>query len=161
MKLNESILAELKEAYEAGDWLKFQNQIEQVLENAKSQMSQDAFLDFCDGIINMCNDYMGALNESTKIKAKPSLKEGIGDYLDSYRVVLLKDSYDEETLLKVILLNNKHGVKDFQNAIYDAKEKYKEDIQKYGDDWQFISQGLEDFDYIEVDLDTDEDVAYY
>lgn len=67
MKLNESILANLKEDYRSGFWLNYQEQIENVLDNAREKMSQDAFLDFCSGVIDLCNEKMNSLNESAKL----------------------------------------------------------------------------------------------
>lgn len=54
---------ELKEDYDNGSWKVFQDQIEQVLENAKDTMEQDAFLDFLDGVINLCQNYNGELDQ--------------------------------------------------------------------------------------------------
>ena len=78
-----------------------------------------------------------------------------------YRIVLLKDIYSGEDL-GAIYLNNKHTTDDFQNAINRAKETRADDIAKYGDDWSYISDELikEDFDFIEVDFNSDEYVEY-
>lgn len=73
--------------------------------------------------------------------------------LNDYRVVELRDSYDNDNILGVVLLNNKHTIDDFQNAIYKAKEEWKNEIYEYGCDWEFISRLLEDFDYIELNMD--------
>lgn len=73
--------------------------------------------------------------------------------LNDYRVVELRDSYDDDNILGIILLNNKHSIQDFQNAVNQAKEKRREEIDEYGDDWNFISEELGDFDYIDIDSD--------
>lgn len=60
----------LKEDYDNGSWMKHQTAIENELEAAKEEMEEDAFLDFIDGVINLCQNYGGQLNqlESAKIK---------------------------------------------------------------------------------------------
>lgn len=73
--------------------------------------------------------------------------------LNNYRVVELRDSYDDDTTLGMILLNNKHSIQDFQNAVNQAKEKRREEIDEYGDDWTYISEELRDYDYIEIGAD--------
>lgn len=73
--------------------------------------------------------------------------------LNDYRVVELRDSYDDDDILGMILLNNKHSIQDFQNAVNQAKEKRREEIDEYGDDWNFISEELGYFDYIDIDSD--------
>jgi len=47
--------------------------------------------------------------------------------LNDYRVVELRDSYDNDNILGMILLNNKHSIQDFQNAVNQAKEKRREE----------------------------------
>ena len=73
--------------------------------------------------------------------------------LNDYRVVELRDSYDDDNILGMILLNNKHSIQDFQNAVNQAKEKRREEIDEYGDDWTYISEELGDYDYIEIGVD--------
>lgn len=68
--------------------------------------------------------------------------------LNDYRAIYLRDSLDAE-IYGVILLNIKEDVEDFQYAITEAKEKHQKEIDIYGDDWHFISQELDDFDYID------------
>lgn len=67
-----------------------------------------------------------------------------------YTLITLRDSYNNDNVLGAVLLNNKHSIQDFQNAIYKAKDKHSDEIYEYGNDWEYISQDLEDFDYIEV-----------
>ena len=80
---------------------------------------------------------------------------------NNYRLVALRDSYDNDNILGVIYLNNKHSIQDFQNAIYKAKEKRADEIYEYGDDWTYISEELTDFDYIEVGCYECEDYVEY
>lgn len=60
MNLYESIL---KESYDNGTWVKYQNEIESILEKAHDSMEEDAFVDFCTGVINLCQNYMGDLDQ--------------------------------------------------------------------------------------------------
>lgn len=63
----------LKEDYDNGTWMKYQHMIEGTLESAKEDMDEDAFLDFCEGVINLCQNYTGELNQFEC--AKPCKKE--------------------------------------------------------------------------------------
>lgn len=54
---------ELKEDYDNGTWKKHQDVIEAELEAAKEDMDEDAFNDFIDGVINLCQNYNGELNQ--------------------------------------------------------------------------------------------------
>lgn len=53
----------LKESYDNGAWLKYQHEIESILERAKASMEEDTFLDFVDGVIMLCQDYGGQSNQ--------------------------------------------------------------------------------------------------
>ena len=53
----------LKESYDNNTWLKYQHEIESILESAKDSMEEDAFLDFVDGVISLCQDYGGQSNQ--------------------------------------------------------------------------------------------------
>lgn len=87
--------------------------------------------------------------------------KALEDIEENYTLVSLVDCWDRDNVLGAIYLNKKHSIQDFQNAIYDAKEKREEDINKYGDDWSYISEELGDFDYFEVDsYDTENWVEY-
>lgn len=76
---------------------------------------------------------------------------------NNYRLVALRDSCDYDNVLGAVYLNNKHSLKDFQNAIYKAKKKRADEIYEFGEDWAIISEELEDFDYIETYSNLDED----
>lgn len=60
----------LKEDYDNGTWMKYQHMIEETLESAKEDMDEDAFKDFCEGVINLCQNYTGDLDqfESAKVE---------------------------------------------------------------------------------------------
>ena len=81
---------------------------------------------------------------------REELIKALEEIENNYTLIALKDSYDNDNVLGVVYLNNKHSIQDFQNAIYKAKEKRADEIYEYGDDWSFISEELTDFDYIEV-----------
>ena len=77
--------------------------------------------------------------------------KALEDIEKEYTLVSLVDCYDRDKVLGAVYLNKKHSIQDFQNAIYKAKEKRADEIYEYGDDWSFISEELDDFDYFEVD----------
>lgn len=81
---------------------------------------------------------------------RKDLIKALEEIENNYTLIALRDSYDNDNILGVVYLNNKHSIQDFQNAIYKAKEKRADEIYEYGDDWSFISEELTDFDYIEV-----------
>lgn len=64
--------------------------------------------------------------------------------LDDYRLEEI-ENYNVK-----LLLNNKHKLEDFENAIIKAVKNHQEEINEYGDDWCYISQDLDEFDYIEL-----------
>lgn len=76
---------------------------------------------------------------------------------DNYNIIEIRDCYDDDTIF-IAFLNKKHSIEEFQGAINKAKIKRQEDIQKYGDDWTWIEEELEDFDYMTVSFD---DARYY
>lgn len=74
---------------------------------------------------------------------------------NKYRAVELRDCYTNE-VYTIIMLNNKHSVKDFQDEINRAREERQEDINKYGDDWTYISESIsKNFDWYELESDDD------
>ena len=92
---------------------------------------------------------------------REELVKALEELESNYTLIALRDSYDDDTTLGMILLNNKHSIQDFQNAINKAKEKRADEIYEYGDDWSFISEELTDFDYIEVGCYECEDYVEY
>ena len=66
--------------------------------------------------------------------------------LNKYKLCFLKDCNDGQ-IYDLIALNRKHKTKDFQDAINKAKEKHEKDIDECGNDWYWIEQELNDFDY--------------
>lgn len=63
----------ITEDYDNGTWMKYQHMIEGTLESAKEDMDEDAFQDFCEGVINLVQNYTGDLNQFEC--AKPCKKE--------------------------------------------------------------------------------------
>ena len=92
---------------------------------------------------------------------REELVKALEELESNYTLIALRDSYDNDNVLGVVYLNNKHSIQDFQNAIYKAKEKRADDIYTYGDDWTYISEELTDFDYIEVGCYECEDYVEY
>lgn len=81
-----------------------------------------------------------------------SLQDVMALINDNYNIVELRDCYNDEPV-STILLNKKHSIEDFQDAINKAKEKHGDDIQKYGNDWEFIEEELDGFDYMTFGFD--------
>lgn len=92
---------------------------------------------------------------------REELVKALEELENNYTLIALRDSYDNDNVLGVVYLNNKHSIQDFQNAIYKAKEKRADEIYEYGDDWTYISEELTDFDYIEVGCYECEDYVEY
>ena len=81
----------------------------------------------------------------------------VDDDDNHYRSVELRDCWNGEVYTR-IMLNYKHSVKEFQDEINRIREEKSEEINKYGDDWSIISENIsEDFDWYELDIDTDDD----
>lgn len=85
----------------------------------------------------------------------------VDDEDSNYRLVVLRDSCDYDNVLGAVYLNYKHSIQDFQNAINKAKEKRQDEIYEFGDDWSIISEELGDFDYFEVDTNSNEDSVVF
>jgi len=65
----------LKEDYDNGTWMKHQDAIENELMAAKEEMDEDAFLDFIDGVINLCQNYNGELNQLEGCSPKKEIRK--------------------------------------------------------------------------------------
>lgn len=73
------------------------------------------------------------------------------EILENFRAVLLKDFYTDE-IGKIILLNNKHSIKDFEEEINRVKNKYINEINEYGDDLTIILSNIsKDFEWYSLD----------
>lgn len=82
-------------------------------------------------------------------------------FLDIYSLVLLKDCNEFDCLGAVMLNTQKHTIGEFQGAIDDAREKHYEDIQLWGNDWEFIKEELTNFDYIELNYNDKDDYVVF
>lgn len=57
------------------NWMTYQNQIQNTLESAQNDLDTDRFAEFCEGIINMCQNYMGDLDQYEE--SNKELKESV------------------------------------------------------------------------------------
>lgn len=73
--------------------------------------------------------------------------------LNNYQLILVRDE-DDYPIMYPILINKKHSLEDFQEAIYYAKNVHSHDIEFYGEPWYYIRQELKnDYDFIELPYD--------
>lgn len=67
-----------------------------------------------------------------------------------YYIIALVDSYSRK-VEKMLAINKKHSIKEFQNEINRVKNKFEEEILEYGDDWEIISKNISSkFDWFEL-----------
>lgn len=86
--------------------------------------------------------------ESKSIKAEANNKD------NGYRAVRIVDASEPKVLYEIIMLNNKHTVKEFQDAMWKSYEKNKAEIDEYGDDLPRILEDIDpSLDWYEVPLD--------
>lgn len=80
--------------------------------------------------------------------------------IEDYRAVRINDCGDESVSCGVIMLNNKHTIREFQQAINKVKNKY---FNEGNLDWQvddiLADEELEQFDWFEVPSDCDDYVV--
>ena len=80
------------------------------------------------------------------------------ELLKNYRAVMIRDCNEPEIIYTTIMLNWKHKVKDFEDAIYDAKIRHEEEIAEFGDDLEYILNDeklVSEFDWFVLDMDAD------
>ena len=74
--------------------------------------------------------------------------------IEDYRAIRIKDCEDNNIDYGIIMLNNKHSVKDFQQAINKVKNRYFDEGNL---DWQvddiLADKELEQFDWFELPSD--------
>ena len=59
-------------------------------------------------------------------------------------------------IYSIILLNNKHTVKEFQDEIDKIVEEKYEEINLYGDDWEIVKKYInKKFDWIELNYNNE------
>lgn len=123
-RIKECDKPELKE-YDNGSWMKYQNAIEDAMEGARAEMDEDAFEDFCDGVINLVKNYTGEFDqyECDKKIAEAEVKN-IKPIKQQGNVFMLEDENG-----KVIVgedYNPDEGL--VQNAeVYDNKDEADKD----------------------------------
>ena len=74
--------------------------------------------------------------------------------IEDYRAIRIKDCEDNNVDYGIIMLHNKHSVKDFQQAINKVKSRYYDEGNL---DWQvddiLADKELEQFDWFELPSD--------
>ena len=77
--------------------------------------------------------------------------------IDNYRAVKINDCENCNVSYSIIMLNNKHTIKEFQQAINEVKNKYFDEGNL---DWQvddiLADKELEQFDWFELPSDCDD-----
>ena len=74
--------------------------------------------------------------------------------IEDYRAIRIKDCEDNNVDYGIIMLNNKHSVKDFQQAINKVKNRYFDEGNL---EWQIndilMEKELAEFDWFELPSD--------
>ena len=74
--------------------------------------------------------------------------------IEDYRAIRIKDCENNNVDYGIIMLNNKHSVKDFQQAINKVKNRYFDEGNL---EWQIndilADKELEQFDWFEIPSD--------
>ena len=74
--------------------------------------------------------------------------------IEDYRAVRIKDCEDCNVNYGIIILNNKHSVKDLQDEINRIKREKYEEIMEYGNDLEVIKENISNkFNWFELDTD--------
>lgn len=58
--------------------------------------------------------------------------------LESYNIIRVKDSSESDVDYGCILLNTKHTFDEFENEVYNSKNRHEKEIEEYGDDFEYI-----------------------
>ena len=73
---------------------------------------------------------------------------------EGYRAVEIVDASEPNTHYRTIMLNKKHSVDDFQNAMWEARERNKEEIDEFGNDLEVVLGDIDpSFDWFELEDD--------
>lgn len=137
----------------SGDWLKFQNQIEQIFENAKSQMDEEMFYDFCDAVGDIARNYSFGYNEDEELQeeAEGTQTDDIADKVD-YEVGSLQKPKKPNHIVEMFNVPSTHTFKGFmmnEQGVYARgnyilinesgkikavnKKLYEEELNAYGE----------------------------
>ena len=74
--------------------------------------------------------------------------------IEDYRAIRIKDCEDNNVDYGVIMLHNKHSVKDLQDEINRIKREKYEEIMEYGNDLEVIKENISsEFNWFELDTD--------
>ena len=74
--------------------------------------------------------------------------------IEDYRAVRISDCEDSNVDYGVIMLHNKHSVKDLQDEINRIKREKYEEIMEYGNDLEVIKENISnEFNWFELDTD--------
>ena len=74
--------------------------------------------------------------------------------IEDYRAVKINDCEDNNVDYGVIMLYNKHSVKDLQDEINRIKREKYEEIMEYGNDLEVIKENISnEFNWFELDTD--------
>lgn len=94
--------------------------------------------------MNLEEATMKALNEDVQ-----------GDFNNGeYRAVRIVDASETGVDYGIIMLNKKHSVEDFQNAMWEARKRNEAEIDEYGNDLEVVLGDIDpSFDWFEFDED--------
>lgn len=74
--------------------------------------------------------------------------------LDDYRVVEIRDLETAE-LISAVLLNNKHSVEELQEEFNNTREKYRKQIEEFGNDIETILGNMSnEIDWLDISCQT-------
>lgn len=154
---------------ESSNWMAYQQEIEDTLELAKDSLDPEMFSDFCEGVINLCQDYINNSNPYGNIMDS-ELHENVGDKHDySNEIVKLAKEYlskeigrlrtslksfeiDHEVTDKEILYELKiHVVKI--SAVYDMIDDIAEYITNHISALQFDGSIIDNLSGFDADED--------
>lgn len=80
----------------------------------------------------------------------------LSELLENYRIVRLVDASEPDTLYSLILLNNKHSVKEFQDEMRKSFKRHEKEIYQNGDDCEYVLGDIDSsFDWLEIPFDDD------
>ena len=135
---NQKILKE-----EASPWMKYQTQVEQMFENAKSELDENMFLDFCNMVGTMAKDYEFGYNEDDE--DDEDMYESVDERhtgnskADEVVFDFSQTERDTETFTKAL---NEISRMEYDNEI--DKDKYNECIKKIQDLFTHKDKSIDD-----------------
>ncbi|MBO7697345.1 MAG: hypothetical protein J6T10_32350 [Methanobrevibacter sp.] len=82
-------------------------------------------------------DFLESYSYLTEEEYDETAKLLLHKCLENYHVITVKDLCDDIDYGK-ILLNKRHTMQEFENAIDGSKKRHAEEIAEYGDDFEYI-----------------------